>query len=188
MGFAVAHEGGTKDKEYQAYARLLSRQLLQRGVSLDNLPRVPADGSPYFWLYVWDNEPEAAAFAKELKKQTRDAHWLIQPVKAKPSMGPLRPLQIHVGRQGDGWVFGLEPLTKIAIQTKFPQSCRHRSVFIGSERGGEFVETQEDLARVARQVLSLLTSLDQDQLRTFGSFRVVEPVEEEQVVPPTSLE
>jgi hypothetical protein len=40
MPFTVVHQGGTKDNEYHAYARLLSQQLLKRGVSLDYVPRV----------------------------------------------------------------------------------------------------------------------------------------------------
>src|SRR4051812_29190097 len=119
MGFAVVHQGGTKDNEYQAYARLLSRQLLQRGISLDKLPRVK-ESEGKSWLYVWDNKDEASAFAEELKKLTGDSHWHVTLVKAQPSLGPLRPLEINVGRQHDGWTFALEPLTRKAVQTRFP--------------------------------------------------------------------
>src|SRR6476646_7355493 len=101
MGFIVAHDGGTTDREYQAYVRLLSRQLLQRGVSLDILPRVREEGTDKAWLYVWDTRAEASDFAEELKKQTKDPDWLVKAVKASPSLGPLRPLEINVGRQGD---------------------------------------------------------------------------------------
>src|SRR5262245_49923548 len=148
MPFTVVRQGGTKDDEYQTYARLLSRQLLERGVSLDSLPRVRGGGTGNVWLYVWESEDEASAFAAELTKRPRDAHWRGQPVEAKPALGPLRPLEIDVGRQQDGWAFGLEPLTRTAIQVRFPGSCRLRSIFVGSENRDAFLAESGDLTHL----------------------------------------
>src|SRR5262249_8117874 len=143
MGFTVAHEGGTKANEYQAYVRLLSRELLKLGVSLDNLPRIREEGTDNAWLYVWEDEDGAEAFAKELQKQTGDSPGHGWRVTAKPSLGPLPPLEINAARQQDGWVFALEPLTRKAIQIKYPESCRHKRVFVGSETRDDF-QAQDD--------------------------------------------
>jgi hypothetical protein len=55
-------------------------------------------------------------------------------------------------------------------------------------------ETDEDLAsppgrlrRLAKQILLLLTELSPEQLRTFGSFRVIDSVEKTELVPPTPI-
>ena len=60
MGFTVTHQGGTKDVEFEAYARLLR----QKGVDLAKLNRVPEPGTGRRWLYVWNVEADAQAFAQ----------------------------------------------------------------------------------------------------------------------------
>ena len=91
MGFTVQHQGGMKDSDYKTYLLLVSRYLYKRGAYLDSVPRVPAGDNGHGWLYVWDDEAEAAALAKQLKKETRDPGWSVQAVKGKPSVGPIRP-------------------------------------------------------------------------------------------------
>jgi len=188
MGFTVLHDGKTRDGEYQTYDRLLSRQLLKRGLNLDNLPRVREEGSSNGWLYVWESEADASAFAEDLKKETRDRRWRVQPVSAKPSLGPIRPLQINVGRQADGWVFALEPLTRKALETRFPGSCRRHSVFISSQTRDNFVANPGELEELTSHVLLILTGLRTEQLKTFGNVRVVDPVENQDLLPMTPLE
>src|SRR5437016_878439 len=73
MGFTVAHQGGTKDVEFDAYPRLLR----QKGMDLAKLNRVPEPGTGRRWLYVWNVEADARAFADELKKRTRDNAWEV---------------------------------------------------------------------------------------------------------------
>ena len=81
MGFTVTRQGGTKDVEFEAYARLLR----QKGVDLAKLNRVPEPGTGRRWLYVWNVEADAQAFADELKKRTRDQAWEVVQVDAPPS-------------------------------------------------------------------------------------------------------
>src|SRR5262249_2989848 len=140
------------------------------------------------WLYVWDSEQEASAFAEELKKQTRDRQWFVRPVNGKPSLGPLRPLEINVGHQGDGWTFGLEPLTRKAIEARFPGSCRRPSVFIGSPSLDAPLAEQPDLRELAERVLFILTGLKAEALRTFGHFWVVDPVDGRVLLPATPID
>src|SRR6202451_4730554 len=108
MGFTVTHQGGTKDVEFEAYARLLR----QKGVDLAKLKRVPEPGTGRRWLYLWNVEADAQAFADELKKRTRDKAWQVVPVDAPSSEGPLGPVEIQTGRQSDGWMFILHPFSQ----------------------------------------------------------------------------
>ena len=62
MGFTVTRPGGTRDRQLQAYARLLR----QRGVDLGRLPRVRDPMTDKHWLYLWDTRAEAQAYADEL--------------------------------------------------------------------------------------------------------------------------
>jgi hypothetical protein len=187
MAFTVVHQGGMKEKEYQAYLRQVSRQLIARGVGLDNVPRVPEGGTDNRWLYVWADRQEAEAFAKELEQETRDPAWHVRPVNTPPSLGPLRPIEIEVSRQRDGLVFALNTFTWKALQIRFPGCCRRDSVFIGQEPPDDLLAAREELRDLARQVLLILTELSAEQLQAFGTFRVVDPVTGEEFVPPTPV-
>jgi hypothetical protein len=185
MPFTVAHQGGTKDGQYRDYLLLLSRQLLHRGVPLDSVPRVPEGKN---WLYVWESKEEATAFAEALKKETRDRRWHVQPVNGTPSVGPLQPLEIEISCQGDGWIFGLGPLMEKALQARFPGSCPYDCVVIGTETGNAPPKSPNELRRLASHALLLVTGLTGEQLRTFGTFRVVDPVTGQEVLPPCPIE
>ena len=182
MGFTVTHQGGTKDVEFEAYARLLR----QKGVDLAKLNRVPEPGTSRRWLYVWpaEAEAEAQAFADELKKRTRDNAWEVVQVNAPPSEGPLGPVEIQVGRQSNGWTFALHPFSRQMLQEIFPGSCRVSSVFIASDTRQGFQTTREDLAKLAEQVAIILTGVHIDQLREkFGGYRVYDPEVKKELVP-----
>src|SRR5436190_13409777 len=124
MGFTVARQGGTKDIEFEEYARLLR----QKGLNLSRLRRVPEPGAGRRWLHVWDSRAEAQAFADELKTRTDDPAWEVVAVNGQPSEGPLGPIEVQVVRQADGWTFALHPLSRQIIQMVFPDSCRRGSV------------------------------------------------------------
>lgn len=117
MGFTVnRNDSGTKDAEFAAYARLLRQQ----GVDLGKLPRAPEPITGRRWLYVWDAEEKAQAFADELKKRTRDDAWIVVKVTTPPSEGPMGPIIVQMGRRSNGLVFGLHPLSRTIIQSAFP--------------------------------------------------------------------
>jgi hypothetical protein len=81
MGFTVTRPVGTKDAEFEAYVRLLRQQ----GKGLANLPRVPDPENPRRrWVYVWNSQEEAQRFADELKEQTGDNGWRVEPTAAPP--------------------------------------------------------------------------------------------------------
>jgi hypothetical protein len=180
MGFTVTHQGGTKDVEFEAYARLLR----QKGVDLAKLNRVPEPGTSRRWLYVWNVEADARAFADELKKRTRDNAWEMVQVNAPASEGPLGPVEIQVGRQSNGWTFALHPFSRQMLQEVFSGSCRVPSVFIATDTRQDFQTTMGGLADLAEQVAIILTGVSIDQLTDkFGGYRVYDPATKKELVP-----
>src|SRR5258708_4416962 len=119
MGFTVTRPGGTKDAEFETYARLLRQQ----GKDLGNLPRVPDPENPRRrWVYVGNRQEEAQQFADELKEQTDDTDWRVEPTAAPPSNGPFGPVLIQLARRSDGLVFALHPLSLALIREAFPNA------------------------------------------------------------------
>ncbi len=185
MGFTVTHQGGTKDLEFEAYARLLR----QKGVDLAKLSRVPEPGDSRRWLYFWDDEADARAFADELKRRTRDSAWGVVKVNAPPSEGPLGPVEIEVGRQSNGWTFILHPFSRHMLQEIFPKSCRVPSVFIASDTRQDFRATTGDVSDLAEQVAMILTGVDIERLtEKFGGFRVYDAATKKELVPSEAVQ
>ena len=166
MAFTVnRNDGMTKDAEFEAYARLLR----QRGVDLGKLPRAPEPLTGRRWLYVWDSQEEAQAFANELKKRTQDDAWEVVPVDAPPSEGPLGPIVIQVGRRANGLVLGLHPLSRAMIQSAFPDARRSATtVSINFETLQEFQATYGVIGDLAQGVVPTLTGLNLQELERVG--------------------
>ena len=118
MGFTVTKPVGTKDAEFEEYARLLR----QRGVDL-GLPRVPDPENPRRRrVYVWNTAEEAQEFADELQERTGDMDWRVEPNAAPPSNGPFGPVLIQLARRGDGLAFAPHPLSLAMIREAFPEA------------------------------------------------------------------
>lgn len=164
MGFTVTRQGGAKDAEFEAYARLLR----QRGVDLGKLPRVPEPDTKRRWLYVWNTREEAQTFATELTKRTGDPAWEVIPTTAKPSEGPMGPILIQLARQADGLTFALHPLSRALIRSAFPDAVGESTVSIDTQTWYDFQRTHGDLGDLVRQIAPNLTGLRNDQLATLG--------------------
>jgi hypothetical protein len=165
MGFTVTRPGGTKDAEFQTYARLLR----QRGVDLGRLPRVPEPGTNKRWLYLWKTQADAQAFADELKQQSGDPAWQVVPVNAPASEGPLGPILIQMVRQADGLTFGLHPLSRAMIRSAFPNAVSSTTyASIDPASWEDFRKKKGGLANLVRQLAPNLTGLTQEQLETLG--------------------
>jgi hypothetical protein len=89
-----------------------------------------------------------------------------------------QPLEIYVGWQQDGGVYGLEPLSKRAIQEAFPQAVIHPLIMIGHDRSA-------DIDRFHRphweQMAQMLTGLTAEQIARLGGVRIYDP-EAEKVI------
>ena len=166
MGFTVTGPAGTKDAEFEAYARLLR----QRGKALGNLPRVPDPQDPKRrWVYVWDTQEEAQRFADALKEQTRDTDWHVEPTAAAPSNGPFGPVLIQLARRSDGLALALHPLSRAMIREAFAGAAPAVSnAFVNTQTWHDFRKTRGDLSALAREILPSLTGLSMDRLADLG--------------------
>lgn len=166
MGYTVNRsDGGTRDAEFEAYARLLRQQ----GVDLGKLPRAPEPGTGRRWLYVWDARDNAQAFADELKKRTRDDAWAVVEVAAPPSEGPMGPIIVQVGRRSTGLVLGLHPLSRALIRSAFPVvKGTVATIAINFETLQEFQSTYGSIDALARELVPTLTGLKLAQLEELG--------------------
>jgi len=183
MGFTVNHSDGmVKDSEFQAYTRLLR----QSGVDLGKVPRVREANKR--WLYVWKTETEANAFAKELQKRTGQP-WVVQPVVAEASEGPLGPLMVQLVRQGDGLTFGVHALSRAMIRSAFPDArSRVSTVFVNPETWNDFRRERGGLSDLVREILPNLTGLTCEQIDTLG-YSVIDTITDETIlsVPPGAI-
>ncbi len=166
MAFTVSrNDGGTKDAEFEAYARLLR----QKEVDLGKLPRAPEPGTGRRWLYVWESREKAQTFANELKKRTRDNAWSVVEVAAPPSEGPMGPIIIQVARRSSGLVLGLHPLSRSMIQSAFPDTKgTDVTVSINFETFQDLLSTYGSFEDLAREVVPTLTGLKFQDLEQLG--------------------
>jgi hypothetical protein len=188
MAFTVSRsDGGTKDAEFEAYARLLRQQ----GVDLGKLPRAPEPGTRRRWLYVWDSREAAQAFADELKRRTGDNAWIVIEVAAPPSQGPMGPIIVQVGRRANGLVLGLHPLSRTMIQSAYPSARREGttvSISIDFNTFQEFLSKFGSIEELARSVVPTLTGLTLEQLEKLGYALIEDDTDRTLVfVPPGDL-
>lgn len=187
MSFTVAHHGGAKDFEFEAYVRLLSKH----GVKVDQLERVPEPGTQNRWLYVWSKRKDAEAFRDELIKETRDKDWYIHELNSaeqeQVTTGPLGPISIYVGLQSDGRAFALHPQSREVIRKKYPQAARVDSVFVGLTRAADWATTGHSEDTLYEQIALMLTGLSAEQLAEFGGFRIYDPRGKQEIYNRTNL-
>ena len=166
MAFTISGKnGGTKDVEFEDYARLLRQQ----GIDLGKSPRTPEPGTGRRWLYAWDSREKAQAFADELKKRTRGNAWAVFEVAAPPSEGPMGPIIVQVGRRASGLVFGLHPLSRATIRSAFPDTrATAVTVSIQFETLQDFLTTHGSIEELAREVVPTLTGLTLKDLQSLG--------------------
>jgi hypothetical protein len=189
MSFTVVHANGTTaDSDYREYLRVLSRVLLKQGVNLADVPRVEDPATGKHWLYVWPTEDEAQGFAQSMNEHTEAGEWVVRSVETSPSRGPLRPLEIEVGRHGRRWTFALAPWARKALQTQFPGSCQKNTVTVTADEQGNLPTTQPELEKLAEQMLLILAGLEREQLQRFGSYVLTDPVTGERLLPPTPIQ
>jgi hypothetical protein len=83
------------------------------------------------------------------------------------------PVEILVGRQGEGCTYGLHPNSLKLIRQRFPRVHPRPSVFIG--RNGQ-TDIAAGVGTVYNQVAVILTGLSSTQLSELGGYRVVDPL------------
>ncbi len=184
MGYTVLRPGGTKDGEFQAYARLLR----QMGKDLGKLPRVAEPSTNRRWLHVWNTYAEAQMFAEEMKERMGNAAWEVQEVPGQASEGPLGPLVVQLGRQATGLTFALHPLSRALIESAFPRAVVLAHAFIDLATWNDFRQTRGDVRDLVDEVLPRLSGLHEADLHELGYEAVdAETSQTLFVVPPAVL-
>jgi hypothetical protein len=165
MAYTVTRNGDTRDAEFEAYARLLRRQ----GVDLGKMPRAPEPGTGRRWLFVWQEKADAEAFARELRKRSRDDNWAVVEVAAPPSEGPMGPLIVQVGRRSTGLAFQLHPLSRAMIQSAYPDAkVMPSTISIDFLTLQDFTTTYGSIADLAAKIVPTLTGLEPTELDRLG--------------------
>jgi hypothetical protein len=165
MAYTVSRsDGGARDAEFEAYARLLRL----RGVDLGTLPRAPDPGTGRRWLYVWNEKADAEAFADELNQRTGET-WTVLEIAAPLSEGPMGPIIVQVGRRSTGLVFQLHPLSRAMIQSAYPGTKPMvTTISINFETLDDFTTTHGSLEELAAEVVPTLTGLKPADLGRLG--------------------
>jgi hypothetical protein len=115
--YSVTKPVGTKDREFEAYTRLLE----EVGIDVSNSPRVPEPGTDRRWLYAWKREIEAERFAAELRRRTGDREWFVYRFEDPcDERGPVAPLEIASVPEQDGYTYFLTPSSRERVVSAFP--------------------------------------------------------------------
>jgi len=80
---------------------------------------------------------------------------------------------INVGKQSDGCVYELHPLSRRDIRQKYPSVRAAPSVFIGYGTKSEFEELHRSMWK---QVAMMLTGLTPRQIESLGGAQIYDPV------------
>ena len=170
--YAVGLPYESKPRDSDAYVKLLQQQ----GIANDDSTRVE-DSFGRKWVHVWDNRGEAEQFANRLRHVTGKRDWEVYDLSPPRPLGDGQdgrsgPVEILVGRQGDGATYSLHPNSLKLIRRRFPQVHPSPSVFIGSNSRTDI----EASAGIYDQVAIILTGLSSRLLDELGGFRVVDPL------------
>jgi hypothetical protein len=175
--YTVAKQTGTKDTEFEAYARLLTEQ----GVDISNIPRTEELGTQNRWLYVWNDKADAERFRDEIVKRTRQRDWYVREFDIDAvTHGPLEPLTIYFGREGDGFTYKLHPNSMQLIKKKFTGVNTVDSIFVG-------IDTRQDLSTQFEtswwdQLVAILTGVSIEKIIDVGGYQVYDPISKKVVV------
>jgi hypothetical protein len=166
--YTVTRPVGTKDKEYEAYTRLLE----EVGIDVSNSPRVPEPGTDRRWLYAWKKESEAEHFAAELRRRTGDREWFVYRFENPANeRGPVAPLDIASIPDQDGYTYYLTPASRERVVSAFPGT----KLPVGLDVS---VGVQQDSLRDKGEhwwveISRLLTGRTDEEIDSLGGVRII---------------
>jgi hypothetical protein len=165
--YTVGMRGGTNNREFEAYTRLLS----EMGINLSDSPRVPEPGTERRWLYAWKKKNEAERFAAELRRRTGNADWFVHefPVPSE-ERGPVAPLEIATVPEGDEYIYYLTPESRERVVAAYPGTRLPGSLKVG-------IDAQQDLLLKGddwwMELSRKLTGRNEDEIDSLGGVRVL---------------
>jgi len=166
--YTVTKPVGTKDREFQAYIRLLE----DVGIDVSNSPRVPEPGTDRRWLYAWQKKIEAERFADELRHRTGDADWMVYQFEdVSEERGPVAPLDIARVPDKDGYTYYLTPASRERVATAFPGTRLPASLNFPMSVEQDFLREKGDDGWM--EIARLLTGRTDDDIDSLGGVRVI---------------
>jgi hypothetical protein len=166
--YTVTMPGGTTDREFEAYTRLLA----EVGIDLANSPRVPEPGTDRRWLYAWKNRSEAERFAAELRRRTRNADWFVHEFEvASAECGPVAPLEITTVPEKEGYTYFLTPESRERVVAAYPGTKLPLGITVGNEKQQELLRGQGGDWWI--EVSRALTGRTDDEIDSLGGVRVI---------------
>lgn len=166
--YTVTKPVGTRDREFEAYTRLLE----DVGIDVSNSPRVPEPGTDRRWLYAWREKIEAERFADELRRRTGDADWTVYSFeRAAEQRGPVAPLDIARIPEKDGYTYYLAPASRERVVAAFPGTRLPSglSLAVGVEQ--DFLRDKGDEGRM--EIARILTSRTDEEIDSLGGVRIL---------------
>jgi hypothetical protein len=166
--YTVTKRVGTKDREFEAYTRLLE----DVGIDVSNSPRVPERGTDRRWLYAWKKKIEAERFAAELRRRTGDAEWGVHQFEdTTEDRGPVAPLDIASVPEEEGYTYYLAPTSRERVVAAYPGTRLPNGLAIS-------VGVQQDLIREKAdegwmEIARLLTGRNDEEIDLLGGIRFV---------------
>lgn len=166
MPFTVTRtDETTKDADFETYTRLLRR----KGIDLGRVRRTPDPNTRRRWLYVWDSQADAQAFANEMSGWHEGVPWVVVEVPAPHSIGPMGPILIQIARRGYDLVFGLNSVSQTIIKTAFPDAKPPATLIcLRCESFQGFLAAHGSYAGLGRELGPTLTGLDLPELERLG--------------------
>jgi hypothetical protein len=166
--YTVSMPVGTKNREFEAYTRLLA----EVGIDLSNSPRVPEPGTERRWLYAWKKKSEAERFAAELRRRTRNADWFVHEFEvASEERGPVAPLEIATVPEEDGYTYYLTPESRERVVAAYPGTKLPPSVKVGIDKQQNLPWNQG--GNWWMEVSHILTGRNDDEIDSLGGVRVI---------------
>lgn len=166
--FTVELPGGTKTKEFQAYANLLQ----EWGVDTGRLARAPETNTERRWLHTWQSRLDAERFAAELREHTGNPEWSVREIEdGRMGDSELPPVTLFVVHKDNGIVCRLEEEDRKRIKATFPNVNVLPSITIN---GANLDALEQAVLDPWGQIATLLTGLGEEQLSQLGGARIVE--------------
>jgi hypothetical protein len=166
--YTVTKPVGTKDREFEAYTRLLE----DVGIDVANSPRVPEPGADRRWLYAWKKKIEAERFAAELRRRTGDGGWAVQEFEsAAEDRGPVAPLEIASVPEQDGYTYYLTPASRERVVAAFPGTRLPAGLTVAIGVQQDALRDKEDDWWM--ELSRLLTGRSDEEIDSLGGVRVL---------------
>lgn len=166
--YTVTKPVGTKDREFEAYTRLLE----DVGIDVSNSPRVAEPGTYHRWLYAWKKKIEAELFAEELRRRTGDGDWVVHQFEtAAEERGPVAPLDIASVPEQDGYTYYLTPASRERVVAAYPGTKLPAGLAIKIGVHQDLLHQQGSEAWMG--IARLLTGRNDEEIDRLGGVRFI---------------